>query len=76
MQIVSNSESVQHLNVDRNLVNYCILSNWLKQVSIKWTINELDLDSQTYVGRSVVTKYLAGAGGLHVHYLNKSRREG
>jgi len=28
------------------------------------------------VGRSLVTKYLAGAGSLHVQYINKSRREG
>lgn len=34
----------------------------------------LDSHPQTYVGRSLVTKYLAGAGGLLVQYLNKSRR--
>lgn len=33
----------------------------------------LDSDPQTHVGESLVTKYLAGAGGLHVQYLNKSR---
>lgn len=34
----------------------------------------LDSDPQTYVGRSLGTKYLAGAGSLHVQYRNKSRR--
>lgn len=67
--------------VDRNLANNSILSNWLNQISIKWTITEhglrssnMDSDPQTYVSRSWVTKYLAGAGSLHVQYLNKSRR--
>lgn len=67
--------------VDRNPANNSILSNWLNQISIKWTITEhglrssnMDSDPQTYVSRSWVTKYLAGAGSLHVQYLNKSRR--
>lgn len=31
--------------VDRNLANNSILSNWLNQISIKWTITELGLRS-------------------------------